>query len=151
MKGRLIKDNKDLLFLDENGMIREVTNDLLYKLLFSFKNLKLDDACIGYWNKELPDMAAYEGTTLCYITDSNQLIISDAEPFQELFASSELKIDECYTVKEFAELHNKSTARIKKMCIDGILKAQKINNVWFIAKQPYPNDRRVKNGSYIKD
>lgn len=151
MKGRLIKKNKNLLYLDENGMIREVDNDLLYKLLFSFKNLKLGDSNIGFWNKELPDMAAYEGTTICYITDNNQLIISDSEPFQGLFASSEVKIDECYTVKEFAEMHGKSTARIKKMCIEGILKAQKINNVWFIAEQPYPNDRRVKTGSYIKD
>ena len=98
-------------------------------------------------------MAAYEGTTICYITDSNQLIINDSTPFQTLFNNSidSLDIEKSYTVKEFASIHGKSEARIKKMCLEGKLRAKKINNVWFILQDTYPVDGRIKTGDYIKE
>lgn len=151
MKGRLIRKDKQLLYLDNTGKIRKVDNDLLYNLLFGFKNLRLGEEFIGYWNTELPEMTIVEGETLCYITDSNQLVIIEPNAFQQLFMTTEIKVDEFYSVKEYALKHNKSEARIKKMCANGLLRCKKINNVWFIEEQPYPIDKRVKTGKHLKE
>jgi hypothetical protein len=151
MKGRLIRKDKDMLYLDNTGKIRNADNDLLYNLLFGFKTLRLKEEFIGFWNTELPEMTAVEGETLCYITDSNQLVIIEPEAFQKLFVTQEMKVDEFLTVKEYAEKHSKSTTIIKKMCNNGLLRAKKLNGVWFIEDQPYPIDKRVKTGKHIKE
>jgi len=57
------------------------------------------------------------------------------------------------SLAEYAEIHGKSNAAARQHALSGKLKtARKIGHNWVIDQnEPWPKDRRIKSGRYIKD
>jgi hypothetical protein len=57
--------------------------------------------------------------------------------------------DKLLSVKEFAEMHGKDGAWIRRLLLDGRLQGTKVGNQWVIpADAELPADGRVKSGKY---
>ncbi|MBQ8248131.1 MAG: hypothetical protein IJZ42_13465 [Lachnospiraceae bacterium] len=158
MKARLIKlKNNELLLLCTDGSIFAPGRAELGRLLSSFQVAdeirqfganKIKDV----WNGEYPDMSLYPGTTLAYVTDSYELVISDFSPFKILFEANTLDAFNMITAQEYADMYGKSVEQIKVFCRKGRLSgAVKIGRDWLIPSDaPYPADNRVKSGRYLR-
>lgn len=103
------------------------------------------------WNLEYPEMSAYPGETVAYVTDAFHLVIVDFSPFTVLFEASNTTLDDLLTVSEYAQLYNKSVEQVKVFCRHGrIPGAKKIGRDWVIPSDaPYPIDNRVASGRYV--
>lgn len=151
MKARLVKnDNKDLFLLCNDGTYLIPSKSDLGDLLFRFKNIDSLSGDAGNWSQEYPEMAAFPGQTLAFVTDTHQLVIDDFSPFHTIIeAESDPKwLGNLLSVQEYAQKHNKSVEQIKVFCRKGrIAGAKKIGRDWVIhADTPYPYDGRVSSG-----
>ena len=143
MKLRVIEDRKRKLILCPNGSIMKADKDILNKLLTSFKKLKSFKGEEGYWNGETADMENVYGVTLAYVDEMNRLVILSDKLF-------EIEKPVTYiTASEYAELHGKSRAIIKRLCAeDRIPGAIKKSTGWLIPEDaPYPErkERTIKD------
>lgn len=127
------------------------------QLLFHFKTINvLDNDVLGRedsdkWNVEYPEMSAFPGETMAYVTDAFQLVIIDFNPFKILFEENRITLDDVLTVPEYAQRYNKSVEQVKVFCRTGrIPGAKKIGRDWVIPYDaPYPSDNRVSAGKYL--
>lgn len=56
------------------------------------------------------------------------------------------------SVTEYAAKVGRDVSRIRRMLIAGDLQGMKIGNQWVIPEDaPFPADRRIKSGKYIKE
>lgn len=158
MKARLIrsKDN-EVLLLCANGSVFAPGRAELGRLLSSFQVADEirqfgEEKLQEFWGTEYPDMASYPGTTLAYVTDAYELVISDFTPFKILFEAHELNSFNMITAQEYADMYGKSVEQIKVFCRKGrIAGAVKLGRDWVIpADAPYPADNRVKSGRYLR-
>jgi len=139
MKARLIQDaQENTVILCEDGTIAKATNENCYLFLTSFSKDKVfSDGTEGRWDLETPDMASYCGTTLAYISDNKQLVISDFKPFLRF-----TPMDRYISSTEYAKMHGVSYELIKLFCREGrIPGAMKVARNWLIPQNaPYPVD-----------
>ena len=127
------------------------------QLLFHFKTINvLDNDLLGRadcdkWNEEYPEMSAYPGETMAYVTDAFQLVIIDFKPFTIMFEESKTSLDDLLTVPEYAQRYKKSVEQVKVFCRTGrIPGAKKLGRDWVIPYDaPYPLDNRVGSGKYV--
>lgn len=144
MKGRLVKDKGgSTVFLCSNGNKLLINKAIISALLYDFKEINEN-----FWvsdevwkTEQAPSMELYPGKTLAFITDDNQLVILDSEPFRLLLDESKrMPVDKYLSAVEYAEKYNKSREIIKVYCRQGrIPGAVKINDNWLIPKDaPYP-------------
>ena len=139
MKLRIIEDRKRKLILCPNGSIMKADKETLAKLLTNFKKLKSFKGEEGYWNGETADMEQVYGVTLAYVDEMNRLVILSDKLF-------EIEKPVVYvTATEYAELHGKGCAIVKRLCADGRIEgAIKKSNGWLIPEDaPYP-ERKVR-------
>ena len=158
MKARLIKSkNNELLLLCTDGTVFEPGRAELGRLLSSFQVAdEIRQFGVGkskeFWKGEYPDMSLYPGTTLAYVTDSYELVISEFSPFKILFEANTLSSFNMITAQEYADMYGKSVEQIKVFCRKNRLSgAMKIGRDWLIPSDtPYPADNRVKSGRYLR-
>ena len=134
IKLRIIEDRKRKLILCPNGSIAKADKETLAKLLTGFKKPKSFKGDEGYWNGETADMEQVYGVTLAYVDETNKLVILSDKLFEVEKPVTYL------TVAEYAELHGKGCAIVKRLCADGRIEgANKKTNGWLIPEDsPYP-------------
>jgi len=149
MKARLVKNSDNsLIVLCKNGTIAKATNHNRYTFLTGFQNeFFFTDETSERWDVESPDMALYPGTTLAYISDNNQLVVSDFTPFLGLI-NEETNMDQYISSIEYAKIHGVSYEVIKLYCRKGMIPgARKIARNWLIPKNaPYPFEVSNRRG-----
>lgn len=138
MKLRVIEDRKRRLILCPNGSIMKADKDILNRLLTSFKKLKSFKGEEGYWNSDTANMENVYGVTLAYVDETNRLVILSDKLFEAEKSSTYI------TATEYAELHGKSRAIIKRLCAEGrIPGAIKKSTGWLIPEDaPYPTRKQ---------
>lgn len=143
MKLRVIEDRKRRFILCPNGSIMKADKDALIKLLTGFKKLKSFKGEEGYWNGEIVDMEHVYGVTLAYVDETNKLVILSDKLFEVEKSVTYI------TATEYAELHGKSRATVKKLCAEGRIEGViKKSTGWLIPEgAPYPErkPRIIKN------
>lgn len=139
MKLRVIEHKKERFILCPNGSILKVNKDVLDRLLTDFKKAKTFKGNDGYWNTEIRAMEEAAGITLAFVDDANKLIILS----DKLFTPEKQIV--YVSATEYAEMHGKCRATIKKLCKEGrIPGAYKTSSGWLIPKDaPYP-DRKER-------
>ena len=151
MKGRLIKDKQNEIFLlCPNGVKTPASKSVLESLLYDFKNIALIEwTGDETWKSDFtPSMELYPGDTLAFVTDEGLLIVTNPEAFSLLAEVARTKhtiqIDKYLSITDYAKKHNKSREIIKVYCRDNrIPGARKINDNWMIPEDaPYPVDAR---------
>ncbi len=146
MKVRLIRKNGKMYLLCNNGTIAEATEPVLKQLFLCFREIDIVKGKDGRWDTApTKTMENYKGTTIAWVEDNGILCLKE-NPF--LSFTQAVTNNEVITAIEYAELHNKNVARIKKLCAEGrITGAVKKAGKWFIPKNaPYPSDARYKEG-----
>lgn len=146
MKGRLIKDkDNNVLFLCTNGTYVRANYRLMESLLYDFRSIEeFYWKHEGFWSKgEHMDITLVEGETLAYISDSDQLVIINSEPFRILTKGyqKELGIDKYISVTAFANKYKKSREIVKVLCREGRIPGatKDSSGTWQIpADAPYP-------------
>lgn len=139
MKLKLVLECGKRFLCCPNGSILIADDSVLQRLLTDFKkpnSFKGEDGC---WNDVICDMKDVKGQVLAIVDDSLNLVIYSNKTF-EGFQTSEVYI----SASEYAELHQKSHPRIKKLCEDGrIPGAQKNRSGWLIPQNaPYPERKK---------
>lgn len=146
MKVRLVIHQKNYYLYCSNGSTLKTNEEDLKRFLKAFKNPNLFKGNDGFWNNNIADIENAPGITVAYVDDTNKLVILDANIFKGL-----LKEDVQYvSATEYAELHKKSRASVKKVCgLGKIPGAYKTSSGWLIpANAPYPKDGRANNGGH---
>lgn len=145
MKLRLVSCEKNLLLYCEDGTTLEADEALLRTLFISFQSTSIFKGGKEKWSSTTDRIEKAPGRTLAYINESDELCITDANPFYSLISS--VGKEEYITLKEYADLHNKGVARIKLLCANNLLAGAVFKGgCWFIPiNAPYPKDRRKKD------
>ena len=135
MKLRIIKVKNKIEILCANGSIINATPQILSSVLTNFKSSNEFKGEDNYWSSFAASMEDVKGQTLAYIDDREVLVVVS----EETFLNSVMQ-DGFVSVSEYAEMHNKSKAMIKRYCIEGrIPGAEKHSIGWMIPKTaPYP-------------
>lgn len=146
MKLRLVKNDGKLKLLCPNGSIIFAKDEDLALLLTNFKQSHTFKGTDAFWQGGHIIMDTYPGEILACVDDANRLIVYDAKVFKNIVVTSKP-----ISVSEYADIHGKSRAIIKKLCADGRIKgAQKLSTGWIIpANAPYPEDKRHENGKHF--
>ncbi len=142
MKVKLVRRNGSLYLLCNDGTIAKATETILKQLFLCFSESDVIKGKDGRWKTDdSKTMEKCTGTTIAWVDDSGVLCIKE-NPF--LFLTEDVTDSEYITAIEYAELHNKNVARIKKLCVEGRINgATKKAGKWFIPKNsPYPKDAR---------
>lgn len=139
MKLRLIRQNGELKLLCANGSTLDVDKKVLTSLLTDFKHPSKFKGLTSFWSFTCSNIEDVPGEMLAYVDEANRLIIYDENLFSEIVESSAY-----ISVTEYANLHGKGRAIVKKLCLEGrIPGAQKHSTGWLIPKNtPYPKDNR---------
>jgi len=139
MKLRLIKHNGTMKILCPNGSIMNATNEVLYRLMTSFKSVTAFKGQDGFWSAVNADMNEYPGTTLAMVDEKGFLVVFDEAVFKGVLINSEF-----ISATEFADKHEKCRATVKRMCSEGRIKgAYKTSSGWLIPKDAqYPSRKK---------
>lgn len=134
MKLRVIQQAKEIYILCPNGSRLKADKEVLRKLLTDFKRPKTFKGQDGYWSVENPSMEDIEGITLAFVDDANKLVILS----DKLFAPAKQIV--YVSATEYAQMHDKCRATVKKLCKEGRLEGSyKTSSGWLIPKDaPYP-------------
>jgi len=141
MKARLVKRNDMLQLLQRNGKVKTVVLSEVRDFIKNCKNRNLLEGP-DIWLTMPVSMDQYEGETLLYVTDKEEVIFESIEFLAELLNSEKSKY---ITIAEYAEKHGRSFGAVSKMCrnkrIPGLIKK---GRNWLIPEDaPYPSDARV--------
>ena len=142
MKARLIRyyDSNQLLL--SNGKIKNLSYIEACDFILNFDNPEYY-AGDGKWDSESLPMEEFHGDSIAYVDENDTLHVVNSELFRMLFENKESNY---ITVPEYATLHNKKPAIVRRFCQNGrIIGAIQKGNTWLIpANSPYPQDERVK-------
>lgn len=145
MRLRLIKTKTGLKLLCPNGSTLAADESVLASLLTGFKHPNEFKGSDEYWSNSISKMEDVRGETLAYVDKKGSLVIVNENTFASIILQ-----EKYISVSEYADLHKKSRAIIKKLCADGrLMGAYKTSSGWLIPKNtPYPKDGRVSNGGH---
>ena len=140
MKARLINFKGITQLLLCTGKIKDVSNTEAYDFLLNFQDPSYYSGT-GKWNYENLSMEEYRGDTIAVVDDNDTLHVFNATLFREIFLNKDAQY---LTVPEYAELHGKKTAIIRRLCLDGRIPGAIFKGKWLIPNTaPYPRDARV--------
>lgn len=144
MQARLLKDSQEnLRILCSDGTIIDADKNHLNRILTGFHTIDKLGGGEERWDAEYPEMSLYPGYDFAYVTDNFQLVLSDFNPFKQLF-DVDYSVLNLITAAEYGKQNGKSVEQIKVLCRNGrITGATKIGRDWMIpADAPYPTDGR---------
>ncbi len=143
MKLRLVKTKDEIKLLCMNGSILKVDTKVLKSLLTNFKRPSMFKGNEEFWSNTCANMEDVRGETLAYVDYCNALVIVNEEAFASI-----VEQEDYISASEYADLHGKGRAMIKRLCMEGRLPgAYKTSSGWLIPKNaPYPErkTREVK-------
>lgn len=136
MKARLLYNQDITQLLLCTGKIKTVSGEEARSFLLNFDDPE-HYAGDSKWDYENLTMDSYRGTTIAFVDDNGHLQVEDAERFRKLLSHKETVY---LTVPEFAALHGKQSAIIRRFCLQGRLNgAIQKGNGWLIPEDcPYP-------------
>lgn len=142
MKARLLYEKDSIRLLLCTGKIKSLTNLEAFEFLMNFDNQTYYSE-EGKWDYDGLTMEGYRGETIATVCDSGILHIVNAKALRSIFENKESNM---ITAKEYAELHNKKPAIIRRLCQNGrIIGAIQKGKTWLIpANSAYPADERIK-------
>lgn len=142
MKARLLTRHGATTLLSCNGSIKILSNKEATDFMMNFENSKYYDGD-STWDYEI-SIEDYSGDTIAYVSDDNVLHIVDAIAFRNLF---ELAEPSYITVQEYADLHGKKAAIVRRLCANGRIQgATQKGKTWLIPPtSPYPSDERIRH------
>lgn len=139
MKLRVIEHKKERFILCPNGSILKADKNVLDRLLTDFRKAKTFKGNDGYWNKDIRIMEEAAGITLAFVDDANKLVILS----DKLFAPEKQIV--YVSATEYAQMHGKCRATVKKLCKEGRLEgAYKTSSGWLIPKDAAYPDRKPR-------
>ncbi len=143
MKARLIKYDSIIQLLLCTGKIKTLSNVEAYNFLLTFDSPNHYEGD-SKWDYEGLTMEKYHGETIAYVNDDNILNVVNAKLFKNIFENKEANF---VTVKEYANIHGKQPAIVRRFCQAGrIVGAIQKGKTWLIPENaPYPLDERIKN------
>ena len=141
MKARLIYQGEQIQVLLCTGKIKNVSLADARSFLLSYDDPK-NYTGAGKWDYEIK-MEEYSGKTVAIVDANGDLSIKDPAAFRSIMDGAAV---EYMTVAEYAALHGKQVAIVRRMCqnerIPGTIQKGK---TWLIPKgSPYPSDNRIK-------
>ena len=88
-------------------------------------------------------MENYRGDTVAIVNDETQLQIENSSQMRSLFLQQDIKY---LTVPEFAKLHNKQNAVVRRLCQNGRIEGAVLKGkTWIIPEtSSYPKDERFR-------
>ncbi len=142
MKARLIQYQDIIQLLLSNGKIKTLSYIEACEFILNFDNPEYY-AGDGKWDYETISMEDFHGETIAYVDQNDTLHVVGSELLRMLFEKKESNF---ITVQEYAALHNKKPAIVRRCCQNGrIIGAIQKGKTWLIpANSPYPQDERVK-------
>ena len=137
MKARLLHNDESLQLLLCNGVIKLISMSETKEFIMSFDNPTHYEGS-GAWDNDVVTMEAYAGKTIAQVNDDGSLLVIDGETFRQILSYEGAKL---LTVPEYAALHGKKTAIVRRFCLDGRIKgAIQKGTRWLIPEDaPYPN------------
>ena len=139
MKARLLRNNDELHLLLCTARIKKLTLKEAKEFIETYDEPSHYDGPVIEEFRNF--MGEYNGTTLAVVDDNGLLVIHDPEFFRTI-----LEMKNTYlTATQFAEKHEKKSAIVRKLCIDGRIEgARFVGSTWIIPEDaPYPPDARV--------
>lgn len=145
MKARLLHNDGALQLLLCTGKIIDISLYQAHQFLSSYDDPK-HYADEGSWNYKNLTMESFRGTTVAVVNDNNTLTVFDSEWFQKILSSN---LDSLLTAQQYAQLHNKQSAIIRRLCLQGQLPgAILMGSTWFIPRDtPYPPNSRNRSSN----
>lgn len=136
MKARLLRSNGSLQLLLCTGVIKMISVAEAKEFILSYYEPAHYDGA-GEWDDDLVSMEAYTGNTIAQINDDGTMLVIDGETFGEIVSTEGVKF---LTVPEYAALHGKKTAIVRRFCLQGRLQgAVQKGSRWLIPEDtPYP-------------
>lgn len=132
---RLVQTDKGKKLYCPNGSILNVDNEILVRFFSEFSRPSSFKGEDGHWSRLFPTMDNATGITLAYVDEAYRLVVLTPTAFGNLLA------DEKYiNTTEYARLHGKGVAIIKRLCAEGrIAGAYRTSSGWLIPENtPYP-------------
>ena len=138
MKARLLQNNGLLNLLLCTGDVKNISFLDAKEFILTFDD-QTHYAGPGIWDYEELSMEDFSGETIAVVDDEGVLKIHNAALFRSIVAYEPAKL---LTVPEYAELHNKKTAIVRRFCLDGRIRgAMQKGTRWLIpADAPYPGE-----------
>lgn len=141
MKARLLRNSDVLQLLLCSGKIKRLTNleAFDFMMTYDYPEHYKDD---GVWDYDV-SMEDYSGVTIAFVSDDGVLHIENAKEYRTIFENKESNF---ITVSEYATMHGKKSAIVRRLCQNGrIPGAVQKGKTWLIpGNSPYPADERVK-------
>lgn len=136
MKARMLKNNETLQLLLCTGVIKMITFSEAKEFMLSFDDSRHYDGP-GAWDYDGISMEAYAGHTIALVDDEGVLRVIDGETFRSILSYEGAKL---LTVPEYAALHDKKTAIVRRFCLQGRMQgAVQKGSRWLIPEDaPYP-------------
>ena len=142
MKARLVFSAGGIQLLVATGKIVTVTIEAAKEFLLNYDR---DDyySGSGTWDYENLTMESYRGDTIAFVDDDGSLCVKDPVRYREIMTSAGIKY---LTVAEYAELHGKQAAIVRRFCQNGRIEgAIQKGKTWLIPENsPYPPDTRIR-------
>ena len=141
MKARMIYQGDQVQLLLCTGKIKNISLPEARSFLLNYDDTT-NYTGSGKWDYEIK-MEEYSGKTVAIVDANGSLCIKDPAAFRSIMDGAAV---EYITVAEYAALHGKQVAIVRRMCqndrIEGVMQKGK---TWLIPKDsPYPNDNRTK-------
>lgn len=135
MKARLLIFQNSLQLLFCTGRIEIISPADARDFLLNFNDPKYYNY-FGIWDYEV-SMESYRGNTIAFVDDEYTLHVLDAEAFRSILSKKEAQL---LTVPEYAALHGKQSAIVRRFCLEGrIHGAIQKGTRWLIPEDsPYP-------------
>lgn len=142
MKARLLLFEDSLYLFLCTGKIKTVSYQEAFEFLSNYENSDYynesaieDDLCFT--------IESHPGHTIAIVDEDSNLRVVDSSFFRKILSEKDVDF---LSVSEFAELHGKSIAMVRRLCqngrIPGVIYKGKS---WLIPKSsPYPADERVR-------
>lgn len=152
MKARLLKIDKEVLILCNDGTIINADQSLIARFFSNFDNVNIFNGSDGNWKQFHLDMGEYPGVTLAYVTDSDQLVVVSPWAMKQALSVSAGN-HKLISVADYAKKYNRSREMVKAFAQqDRIPGAFKVGRAWLIPEDaPYPVEegrRKPTSGNF---
>ena len=144
MKLRVILDKGEKFILCPNGSKIKMNREVLFSLLKNFNKPSSFKGEDGFWKSFIANMEDVPGKTIAYVDDTYNLVTLSTTLYEDL-------VEKYISATDYAEMHGKSRALIKRLCSEGRIEGvYKTSSGWFIPElAPYPE--RKPRESKVKE
>lgn len=115
LKARLLYHNDEIVLLKRNGEIHHISASEAREFLLNFSDPSYYTGK-GTWDFDGVTMETYPGKTIACVNDQGFMIVNNSDLFKKVIMDGEADF---LSVAEYATLHGKSVAMIRRLCQQG--------------------------------